>query len=814
MSAEFIQNYRMIRKLGAGAMGEVFLCEDTRLEREVAVKLLPAELSQVEEHRRRFLTEAKAASALNHPNVCVIYEVGESDDNRLFIAMEVLSGSPLDELLASKRLDIDAATDLAVQLADALTAAHERGIVHRDLKPANIHVNERGQGKILDFGLAKRLTAEESAATDETLAQKTLAGQVIGTPNYMSPEQVLGQSADADHRSDLFSLGVVIYEMLTGHNPFGGSSLGDVFNKILNVDPGSLSQHNPEVPAPLDRLVLKCLEKAPADRYQDPAELLRALKDFQRGEASPSNSSFQVDPSAMTNTVVGMNDHTAIMQIVDTIRQSSVAVLSATLDDHPMAPGQGGWVSQLVDDVQVRLQQLSGVPLTIANISTFPSDEESRKQLIPALESIEALICVVSPAFLRAENCQQLLEDFSQAAEASGGLSVDSHSRILKVVKTPVADGEVPMELRSLIGNLVSYEFFEQTPDRSSVMEFDERFGPEAHQKYFQRVYDMAQQLWGVVRPLQERSGKLQSSTVTSESGQTIFLASSTSDLQPEIDKIRRELVGRGHSVVPNQVLATVGHELEQQVQGFLDESDLSIHLVGASYGLVPEGAEESIVEIQNRLAAKRAAESGLERVVWIPRGIKVNDDRQQNFLDELKTSPQMHAGAEIIQDNYTEMKEFVLDRLDKAAVEDDSSPGLSADDIQRIYLICDQQDEQAIEPLEDHLFDLGFEVTTPDFESDEEGALELHRENLVDCDAVIIYYGSARKAWVEIKLRNLLKARGYGREVDLEHQAVLIAPPIDRRKERFRSHTADIIQGGEAIDLEVLTDFLSRVKT
>ena len=198
MSPEFLQHYRLIRKLGAGAMGEVFLCEDTRLEREVAVKLLPEKLSQVDEHRQRFLTEAKAASALNHPNVCVIYEVGETDDNRLFIAMEVLTGSPLDELLASKRLELDAALELGVQLADALTAAHERGIVHRDLKPANIHVNERGQAKILDFGLAKRLGSAESEAMQETMAQQTLAGQVIGTPNYMSPEQVLGQSADAE----------------------------------------------------------------------------------------------------------------------------------------------------------------------------------------------------------------------------------------------------------------------------------------------------------------------------------------------------------------------------------------------------------------------------------------------------------------------------------------------------------------------------------------------------------------------------------------------------------------------------------------
>jgi serine/threonine protein kinase len=813
MSEEFLQHYRVLRKLGAGAMGEVFLCEDTRLEREVAVKLLPAELSQVGEHRERFLTEAKAASALNHPHVCVIYEVGETDDNRLFIAMEVLTGSPLDELLASKRLELDAALELGIQLADALTAAHERSIVHRDLKPANIHVNERGQAKVLDFGLAKRLTAAESEATQETIANQTLAGQIIGTPNYMSPEQVLGRSADADHRSDIFSLGVVLYEMLTGTNPFAGSSLGDVFNKILNFEPGALSRKNPEVGQALDRVVLRCLEKKPEDRFDDPAELVRALKDYQRGDAGPSDSSFQVDPNALNNTVLATNDQTGIMQIVDTIRQSSVAVISATLDDHPMTSGQDGWVTQLIDHVQIRLQQLAGAPLTIANMSAFPDDQDSRKQLLLALESVDALICVVSPAFLRAENCQRLVEDFSQATESSGGLTVDSLSRILKVVKTPVADDGIPIDLRSRIGNLMAFEFFEQAPNRSAVVEFDERFGPEAHQKYFQRVYDMAQQLWSVVQPLQQRSGKLQSSVVATENGQTVFLANSTSDLQPEVDKIRRELVGRGHSVVPNRVLATIGHELEPQVLSYLEESDLSIHLVGASYGMVPEGSDESIVAIQNRLAADRATESGLERVVWIPRDIQISDNRQQTFLEELKTSPAMHAGAEIIQDNYTELKEFVLDRLKKPSAEEDTPGSQSVDGVQRIYLICDKQDEEAIEPLEDHLFDQGFEVTSPDFEADEEESLELHRQTLVDCDAVIIYYGSVRKAWVEIKLRNLLKARGYGRKTDLEHQAVLIAPPIDRRKERFRSHTAEVILGGETLDPSVLSEFLTRIK-
>ena len=237
MAEERIKQYRILDKLGAGAMGEVYLAEDTQLERQVAIKLLPDEFADDTERQQRFLTEAKAASALTHPNVCVIYEVGTSDEGRSFIAMELLSGQPLDELLESNRLEPDGVLAMAQQLADALAAAYEQGVIHRDIKPANIYVNKRGVAKILDFGLAKRVAAPES--NDATVVQQTMAGQVLGTPNYMSPEQVLGETVD--HRSDLFSLGVVMYEMLTGTNPFGGSSLGDVFNKILNKQPDSVA---------------------------------------------------------------------------------------------------------------------------------------------------------------------------------------------------------------------------------------------------------------------------------------------------------------------------------------------------------------------------------------------------------------------------------------------------------------------------------------------------------------------------------------------------------------------------------------------
>ena len=218
-----VGHYRITAKLGAGGMGEVFLAEDTRLQRKAAIKFLPAEMAADPERRQRFLNEARAASALNHPHVCVVYDVGETDDGLPFIAMEFVEGQSLHALVKQGPLEISRVVEIAVQVADALDAAHSRGIVHRDIKPANISLNERGQVKVLDFGLAKRLPTGTDRPDVTQDYQLTREGQVVGSPSYMSPEQALGK--DLDHRSDLFSVGVVLYELATGKRPFTGATL-------------------------------------------------------------------------------------------------------------------------------------------------------------------------------------------------------------------------------------------------------------------------------------------------------------------------------------------------------------------------------------------------------------------------------------------------------------------------------------------------------------------------------------------------------------------------------------------------------------
>src|SRR6187402_3302484 len=267
----WIAHYRLEQEIGRGGMGVVYRATDTRLERLVAIKILPGELTADAEERRRFLREARAASALNHPHIVTIHEVGE-DAGTTFIAMELVDGDPLDRVLARGPLPLPTALEYATQVASALGAAHERGIVHRDIKPANIAVTRDGRAKVLDFGLAK-LTRR--APADATASFATMPGIVMGTLAYMSPEQAEGKPVDA--RSDVFSLGAVIYEMLAGRRPFTGSSDIGVITAILRDTPPHLRTVRLDVPAVLSAIVDRCLAKKHASRYENGGALRQDL---------------------------------------------------------------------------------------------------------------------------------------------------------------------------------------------------------------------------------------------------------------------------------------------------------------------------------------------------------------------------------------------------------------------------------------------------------------------------------------------------------------------------------------------------------
>ncbi|MBC7926421.1 MAG: protein kinase, partial [Bryobacteraceae bacterium] len=285
MIGQTVSHYRIIQKIGGGGMGVVFLAEDSRLGRQVALKFLPDDIAADPQSLERFRREARAASAINHPHICTIYDIGEDENKRPFLAMEYLEGETLKHKLEGISIPFTRVLEWSVQIADALEAAHSKGIVHRDIKPANLFVTDRNQAKVLDFGLAKLASESARAGPSENTATlvvgfETTPGTTMGTISYMSPEQAGAEDLDA--RTDIFSFGVVLYQMATGKLPFDGRTSAIVFSAILTHTPPPPSSLNPDIPEDIDRIVARMLEKDRSLRYQSAADLLADLRSLQR----------------------------------------------------------------------------------------------------------------------------------------------------------------------------------------------------------------------------------------------------------------------------------------------------------------------------------------------------------------------------------------------------------------------------------------------------------------------------------------------------------------------------------------------------
>jgi serine/threonine protein kinase len=794
-----LDHYEVLEVVGKGGMGVVLRARDAKLRRVVALKVLAAPLAASGTARQRFLREARAAAAVRDDHVVAIHAV--CDDAPVpYLVMEFIDGCNLEALIRrGGPLEVKEILRIGIQVASGLAAAHQHGLIHRDIKPANVLLESGVQRvKLTDFGLAR-------AADDVRLTQP---GLVAGTPLYMAPEQATGEPIDA--RADLFSLGSVLYELCTGQAAFEAATSVAVIRRVCDEMPRPIRAVNPDIPEPLCRLIERLHAKTPVDRPAQALEVADNLRQLLAEQTVGSGLETTPQPGTTPRQGTGSAAETCSLE---KLKNSDVLLSYAAIDDYPLAAGKPGWVSQLHRRLEVRMEQLSGEKVHVTRLPENAIAPEMEGELLQHLPNAKVMISVLSPPFLKSDLCRREVERFWHGAEETGGRYVNDKARLLKALKTAVAGEQMPRELIDILSPLFGFEFFELDADTGRVREFDETFGPVLKQRFFERVYDLAYDGCQVLRLLKQVRGQPVSSAVPNPHRHWVYLATTTSDLADERDRIRRELVERGHVVLPDAPLPTLARDVETVVAHCLTKCTIAIHLLGKRYGVTPEDSSESIPAMQVRLTADRAIESELERLIWMPAGVEPDDARQRAFVHRVQEDPVLHRRAEIIEGNLNRLKKDLIRRL-APPEEKPKATAPAPRGAPKLYLICDPKDEEAVEALEDHLFAQGLEVLLPAFDGDDTVAEALHQKNLLSCNAALVYYGRVPRAWVDINLRDLLKAAGYGRAAPIAVQAVYIAPPNDRRKDRFHSHQAAVIRQPGAFEPDAELDrFVSRIK-
>jgi hypothetical protein len=487
--------------------------------------------------------------------------------------------------------------------------------------------------------------------------------------------------------------------------------------------------------------------------------------------------------------------------------EHDIFISYAHIDNEPLTEGQKGWIDRFHDVLQARVRQLLGAEPTFFLDDLELQGNDYFEDVLPAkLRKTALLVTIVSPRYANSPWCLKEVQSFCQAAEASGGIRIGNKARIFKVLKLPVPLEKHPSVLQGLLG----YQFYEQDAKTGAPRELGSEFGAQVN--FTQKVNDLAyeiQQLLETFRPGTENSAK----AVSPDSGIKVYLAETTSDLTEKRDNIRRELQQRGHTVLPDRDLPMVGPDLQSVIRQQLAQARLSIHLVGARYGIVPEGEQSSVVALQNMLAAERSGPA-FSRIIWIPPDVSVSDDRQRAFIEHLMNDSHAQRGAEVMQTSLEELKTTIDDLLDRAR--EAPQPALPeptrTSGPTRVYLMCDGIDRDAIHPIEDHLFDQGCDVILPAMDGDEAQIRRDHVESLAMCDAALIYAGSASDVWLRAQQRELLKAPGYGRTEPMRAKAIYLGPPGSPTKQSFRSHDATVIKHFAPFAPDVLTSFVAQL--
>ncbi|HVF67140.1 MAG TPA: hypothetical protein VM914_05735 [Pyrinomonadaceae bacterium] len=499
--------------------------------------------------------------------------------------------------------------------------------------------------------------------------------------------------------------------------------------------------------------------------------------------------------------------------------ENDIFVSYAHVDNKPFDNPQG-WVDSFVKRLSLRLEQLIGKEPAVWRDTRLQGNEYFSGSIGDGISSTLLLLSVISPRYVNSDWCRGELKEFCRRAEQSGALGAGNLSRVFKVVKTHVDEAEMPDELQGLLG----YHFYD-FDERGRPREFRPDDPPNKDQRYWDRLEDLA---LDIVKALKTFGGSAERGSRRAEDAQAdpdalplekkVYLAETTADVTPERDRIRRELQQRGFYVLPDRELPRSAAEFEQRVAEHLSRCALSVQLVGSTYGLIPEGEEErSIIRMQEELAARRASQDpSFSRLIWMPPGLEPQGNRHRTFVEALHTS--LGAGAELLQTSVEDLKMRVVEKLTQRA-EAAARPSPPAENGEgtgprAVYLICDNRDVGDVMPIEDYLFNQGFEVINSAVVSESDDAAQAHRESLLYCDAALIYYGNANPMWLRSKLWDLQKARGWGRTSPLSAKAVVVGAPQTTEKQRFRTHEVPLVIQNFEGSPEALEPFVEAVRS
>jgi hypothetical protein len=495
----------------------------------------------------------------------------------------------------------------------------------------------------------------------------------------------------------------------------------------------------------------------------------------------------------------------------------------AHLDNVELVEGRRGWVANLHRALEVRVAQLLGKPPSIWRDPKLSGNDVFADILLERLKHVAVLVTVISPRYLKSEWTLRELSEFWHAAEAQGGVNVGSKARVFKVLKTPVPLEKTPPELRGLIG----YDFFRIDPDTGKVRELDEVFGPDAQRDFWIKLDDLAHDIVEILEVLEDgtppaaatataaaKAAVAPTATSASATAGAVYLAETTADLREQRDALKRDLQQQGYTVLPDHPMPYIVDEAQAAIREDLARCRMSIHPIGRKYSLVPEGGTESLIEIQHELATERAMQGGFSRLLWIPDGLQVDDERQRQVIERLKRDPRIRDNADLLETFFEDLRTMMQDWLRKSRVPLEPSPPASAAAARRLYIVADARDAHAIGAWLDPLFDQGLEVIQPMFEGDEAELREYHEENLASCDGLLIFYGAANELWLRRKLREVQKAIGYGRTKPAPPVAIALIGARTPEKERFRTHEAQVIPQWDGCAIDRLAPYLSQVKS